>query len=879
MESIQSLHKLEQNYYSKDNFNVLLQTCKKNGSQISPESLLNFMQNNFKKYEQKLTKPGTISQKMKALNEKVVEDIDQIFSTNSFQSQNNYQTPNSTSLNNKNSSNLDPIKNENSMWINNHLGPPSMNELPAFFMPLPQQSSKRNSNNFLAKDKKTEDYFLQPDLLSNGNQQNTNQKNEILNKPFELENPNSLYQLSLEDDILERESISSNEMNEYDNPLLISGTHPNFSSTKTFSDKSKESENKRSLSPTTIHPKSFQMDSNDLENFLNQMNKEPISYSMDNETAIMNPAFLNKDNTNSLFVPDFSSAVSNEKTLEEQEKRMTPNNYGEQSLQSFPKNFEKRMNLQEPPKKITVLERLIHIDSKDRNLASYPNPSEFVVVFSPGANSKNPAEIFDSYGNLIAQSILEYVSNAINANVVYSYNNIQLLQCVGAVLPFHELFECGTSPYLYNNSQYDQNKVMSPNQFISYPYGPIFNDPDLGYFRNILEEPYLILNVPEFDSQGTNTHDGTNDVFRKAFAKLIYEGVIDTKGKIQRFIKFKPMELDYLKFYPTLLSNLDKMTLRLQKSDGELANFGIDKTFIRAIVPGNPLRPGAVPKTMVGKPSTRFYCMKYSSQYPNEYLTSHQLLPGDILYFYNIYPPLNSFSIMSPDVEISIIYTSLSSIPFSINFLGTPVANLPDPIWMIQFTLNKSLPGTPNPYYYPLMGSISVNDFLKFKYEQFGQVYTEISQVIQIQDTYFYINKLKNLDTTLPYKILEMGFSNPVLQGNLSNEKTSLFYKGGHCVNLFTTTPTIPSDPYSTNLYVDQNETQFPQSEIDPDSTLTIFEINYPYEWLESFIQNSYYPNQIFFINKKKQLSYTIRIQQQIIESGWGLSDFDQTVI
>ena len=856
-------------FYSTKNFQPLYDLCKQQFPNIEPTLIYEKMQQCYQKYEsQILNRPGSIDKKIKALNQKVIDMI-QLQPIQPIQQ----SIPNPREIKQTIQSPTPQIeqktlpKANSTMWLDNHLGAPAFTEIPTSFLPPPQPGHSKKTAE-LSIDNRLLDLQKQS-FPPTANQTHTIQTSMQKN-PFTI--------LEDDDDILERESIASDIWDVEEKTI---GSEQTITTTTTTTEKT-----------SLPNPTHWNLDDSTLQEFLQNMNKEPMEYLMDkdvititdNNTIDQNPlSNFQKPTTESKSLVGiskdlYSSAVSKEPTLQETMIDTQPNSYHLASKNAFPNAFEQKMELA-PTKKVIEIDRIFYVDSRDRNLAIYPDPTNFVLSFAPMADTKQISTFVDSYENPIAEVKQDYVSQDRNAFVQLKYNNIVELQCVSAILPFHETYVCGNSPSLYNSAQYDENKIMSANQFTSHAYGPIYNDPELGYVTNILEEPYLLLTIDELTSMGTNSRDGTNDLYRKTFAKLVYDGVIDTKGKVQRFIKFKPVDYDYLKFYPTTLATLDKFTFRLETSDYELANVGIDKMFIRAVVPGSPLKPGAVVKSLVGQPSTRFYVLNYSNQYPGTYLYSHQLLPGDTLYFYNIYPKSNQYSICSNQIVFESVYTAASTLPNPINVFGSMVTSLPDPLIMIRFEYTNPTSTSPQPYYSPLAGMVQVNDFFRFTFEQNGSRIVEQCQVVWTFENYYIMTKFLTLDVTMPYTVLEIAYANPNLSGYTSESKEDLFYRGGWCSNLFTTAPTIPTDPYSTNLYVDQLQTSYPQSDIEPDSTLNIFEINFPYSQIQPYIQQNYFPQQIFFINKKKQVSYTMRVKQQIIESKWGSADIVSTTI
>jgi hypothetical protein len=83
--------------------------------------------------------------------------------------------------------------------------------------------------------------------------------------------------------------------------------------------------------------------------------------------------------------------------------------------------------------------------------------------------------------------------------------------------------------------------------------------------------PYLILKIDEFD----NVYDGTNDNVRKAFSKLIYHRSYKAPNG-RGYIILKPMQKEKKRFYPTPLSSIGKLSITLQKPNGDVLNTSAD---------------------------------------------------------------------------------------------------------------------------------------------------------------------------------------------------------------------------------------------------------------------------------------------------------------
>lgn len=102
---------------------------------------------------------------------------------------------------------------------------------------------------------------------------------------------------------------------------------------------------------------------------------------------------------------------------------------------------------------------------------------------------------------------------------------------------------------------------------------PAVYDTDLNV--NILSFPYLMLRIPELD---TNNF-GTNNNIDNSFGIIQYDGnwVSDTSSKNRGYLAMIPKFMKCQKvYYPTPLSTLQKLTIQLQRPDGNLISDTLD---------------------------------------------------------------------------------------------------------------------------------------------------------------------------------------------------------------------------------------------------------------------------------------------------------------
>lgn len=83
--------------------------------------------------------------------------------------------------------------------------------------------------------------------------------------------------------------------------------------------------------------------------------------------------------------------------------------------------------------------------------------------------------------------------------------------------------------------------------------------------------PYIILHIDEFN----DIYDGTNNVIRKGFCKLVYHRSYKAPNG-RGYIVLKPMQQEKKIFHPTPLSSLNRLSISLLKPNGYLLNTSSD---------------------------------------------------------------------------------------------------------------------------------------------------------------------------------------------------------------------------------------------------------------------------------------------------------------
>jgi hypothetical protein len=193
------------------------------------------------------------------------------------------------------------------------------------------------------------------------------------------------------------------------------------------------------------------------------------------------------------------------------------------------------------------------------------------------------------------------------------------------------------------------------------------------------------------------------------------------------------------------------------------------------------------------------------------------MLFGDYLQFYSIYPNDEQIVYLEEYIKIYDIIKENNAITFKIGYLEEN--NMVD----VDFR-----------YIIPDLNEYNLNNYYLILYDKSDNTtyYLKINSINNNSITVNYINIPDYLDFANSIKI---GISKGNLRGNINYDKynITLFDYGGYYV-----------------LSPENNQNSFE------------IEINFPYEKLPSYLKNMEYynPGDIFFIQKKLQISYTFEI-------------------
>ena len=450
-----------------------------------------------------------------------------------------------------------------------------------------------------------------------------------------------------------------------------------------------------------------------------------------------------------------------------------------------------------PPEKMNYQTRkyYITVDSLQRDLEAYPFPTNFQVRF------EQPDEVVEVPSYLNSDGVVIYKRPVVYQNVGGKgaklenvYENIIELKCLDAQIPLDTIFVGGSPPYDFNGPRIDENKLV-PNQFPSYPYGPIFRD-NYGINVDVLDEPYYFLIVDEIDG----AYDGTNLASRRALAKLNYDKLY---GVTKKFVGLKTVSYEGKTFYPTALAKLSQMTLQLVTRFNQLLNVGIDKVYIKSIEQGDEVVGDRYCPFLPGRHLTKITVIPEDPSYGGQKICATGNFPGDRILFYSIYQcdPVSHYTKLSDDIYIK--------------FDSYPVVYF----YMIYNGVEKRL---------------DIRPFLT------------VGDLIIINSTYIF--DIENIDTSgILVKLKPRMEFNPT---------TIVRAKG------FVKVRKYGNNDQDRYCFLAQNG-QRVGGELNEQLT---FQVLYPFENIPDYLRSPpygfYRPYEAFYIQAKKQISYTFEVTQ-----------------
>jgi len=345
---------------------------------------------------------------------------------------------------------------------------------------------------------------------------------------------------------------------------------------------------------------------NGIENFINFNESDENNYS------------LNKNNN------------SNNKTAIKSQSSMIPEymNYNNDIVTQnnldkleFSGVNQKNNIIIEPRMKIMNNTKVLIVNSMQRDLALWPNQTQFQIKFAPNGNNYIYKSYYDEYNTLI---IREKTINYAEFSDVDSYDthdNIISIKVSSTIVPITT-----------NNN------------------------------NNIFNQSYLLLTIPEL----RNPYISLNKFLRDSFAKLEvdYASNVAYAGSTytNTFTKLQISDdSEFFLYQPTTLGKLNTMTINLLNQNGVLYNFGIDKLFVQSISEGSLVYNGYCgnqynsTRIVIQNKNIEYakYCKLYSNYGDCSLLNSHPVQINDLLYFYNTMPIFEQIAYLEDNIKLT----------------------------------------------------------------------------------------------------------------------------------------------------------------------------------------------------------------------------------
>jgi hypothetical protein len=531
---------------------------------------------------------------------------------------------------------------------------------------------------------------------------------------------------------------------------------------------------------------------NNQSNLQSSFNSVPFTNQLNTQLKPNNnydPISIVKDNS-------FQSSVNNVITNFNNDQ-MIQNSNQKLEFSSF-KTEGNNIIVQEPTFDLLEYTEYIIVDSADRDLELWPNPTQFQIKFAPAPSNLLFNNYYDDKGRLILREKNIVYGNTNLADIDKTFDNIKTISCSSSTVPV-------------NNVNIASNKNSTS-------------------YLNIFQEPYLFLEVPEL----RGPYRSLNRVSRNAFSKFKidysdYTSIADfgSPSNTSYFTTLQTINEESFIYQNTTLGKIDKMTLSLTNKNGNLYNVGIDKLYVQSIRKGNLINSGYCGEQFystiikVQRENDQYikYCSLYYRNGNCNYLNSIPMLFGDYLQFYSIYPDDDQIAYLEDYIKIDYINKDITNntITFKIGYLSD------GEIIYINFK-----------YIVPELNEYNLSNYYLILYNKSDNktYYLKVKSIDNSSITVNYINIPDDLDYNNSIKI---GIAKGNLRGNVNYDKyyTTLFDYGGYYV-----------------LGPDNNQNSFE------------VEINFPHEKLPFYLKNMEYynPGDIFFIQKKLQINYTFAI-------------------
>jgi len=464
----------------------------------------------------------------------------------------------------------------------------------------------------------------------------------------------------------------------------------------------------------------------------------------------------------------------------------------------FPKN--ESIMLDEPSFKLIEKNFFVIFDSADRDLYEYPNPNSFQVKFSPAGNNLKFESYYDNYNTLILNEKTVVYGDGSKASINETFDNINNISCKCVNVPTNIIYIGSKDPQITHT----------------------------GIPLNIYKNSYLYLVIPEL----RGPYRGGNLLAYNSFAKLLIDYGTNANQigtlSLSNFTTLKTADYNENFIYdPVTAGKIDKMTLNLVNKNGKPYNFGIDKLFIERFSEGKEIYNGycgeKYTSTIIKIQNKNDEYIKYCSLYYKtglcDYLNSHPIIGGDLLYFYDTLPTNEQVAFLEDYIKISKIkyIKKNNQIQLYLHYLKI----IDNEEKNINVNLKYIIPGVDINNYYIVLFDTKSNKYYYLR-------------VQSMSNEYIVLDYPENLPQFKNYQNIKIGITKNNLRGYNNADLNSLFNNSGYNV-------------------IDVGLTSDEQWNI---------EINFPYQNLPNYLKDPILckPGSIFLIQEKMQISYTFTI-------------------
>ena len=310
-------------------------------------------------------------------------------------------------------------------------------------------------------------------------------------------------------------------------------------------------------------------------------------------------------------------------------------------------------------------------------------------------------------------------------------------------------------------------------------------------------------------------------ILNKSFSRFSINNINLNENK---FINIQSIdEYDYFN------KNINSLTLNLTNKTGKNYNFGIDKLYIESFTEGNYVYNFVGEKYLTTKIKIqnkndeykKFINLFYKNNSLNS-LNNHNLIEGDLLYFYNNEPSINDILYLENYIKINKLrYNKKEN---KLNIYLHYIDNINNKETSIDVNLKNDLFDKFNEKYidyYIVLHNIKSNTYLFLKINS----YEKNCIIVDYKST----SKIKD------YNNIKIGICKKDSY-SLENDENSIFNIHGYKIE------NINNRNIEDDIYWE-------------------FEINYPYNKLPEYLKNTIYKSsEYFLIQDKMQISYTFLV-------------------